>query len=546
MPGGGMRVLSAYGLQNSFFNGNPQSTHFYKIIRRNSHFAQENISFGLDGPNLLMMDSPVQLRAKIPRHADLLTDLTLVFDIPEIYSKIAAYASTNPNPDITTRLPSFRWIHMLGAFIIENVSVSIGGSPIQSFPGEWLAVRASIDYDTERYAKWCSLVGETPELTEPETGLKGHGHGYPHAIADPTAPATPIAPSIDGRQIRVPLPFWFTESWGTALPLGALQGHEVEVVIQLKTLREIYRLMDDYFQSEPMRPGRRLLYDPSRPTQMDPTLIPSGTPDPPYTNLTLQANYQTYMDSTGTLRNFFVDPTATSTPRQDGFIMNAHMEGTYVFLTEGERVGFAARELDHVVHQVKQFSFPSIVSQTRLDLNIYGLLTRLVFFGRRTDAIESRNDYMNLSNWKNLTQAPYWPLSGSNPRGPNSGRLIQYAQRDIVRSARVLLDGNDYQEEKPAIFYEVQSAYSGSTGGAPLDHQSRMGPLYQINFALNPSDHREPSGSANASVIREMQLEVTPWDLDPFSPFSYDFTVYAETMNTVRFQSGMGGLAFAT
>jgi hypothetical protein len=546
-------MVESYGAQNAFFNGNPQATHFYKVIQKTSHFGQESISIGLDGPNQMMMDAPIQLRAKIPRHADLLTDLTLVFDIPDIYSKLSIYISTIPNPDITTRIPSFRWIHMLGAFIIDNVSISINGAQIQSFPGEWLAVRASVDYDSERYAKWCALVGETPELTAPEWGLKGNAPGYPyqpggypHAVADPSAPATPIAPSIDGRQIRVPLPFWFSESWGTALPLISLQRSEVEVVLQLKTLREIYRLMDDYFQSEPTRPGRRLKYDPSRPTQIDPLLIPSGIPNPPYTNLTLQTNYHSFADFAGDLKHFFVDPTTASTPRQNGFIMNAHLEGTYIFLTVNEQRGFATRELEHVVHQVTQFTFPAIVSQTRLDMNIFGLLTRLVFFGRRTDAIGSRNDYINLSNWKSLSQAPYWPLGGSNPPTPNSGRLIQFSQRDILRSARLLLDGNEYHEEKPAIFFEVQSSFASGGGSNTRLKDSVMGPLYRMNFALNPSDHVGPSGALNASIIRNLQLEVTPWELDPFSPFAYDFTVYTETMNTVKFQSGMGGLAFAT
>jgi hypothetical protein len=135
---------------------------------------------------------------------------------------------------------------------------------------------------------------------------------------------------------------------------------------------------------------------------------------------------------------------------------------------------------------------------------------------------------------------------------PNAGRLISYAQRDIVRNVRLLLAGNELQEVKPAPFYEVQTAYATTTGlgGTGLNPGSlkpddMMGPIYQMTFGLNASDHVQPSGTLNTSRIREVQLEVQPWDLDPYSPFAYDFTVYCETINTVKFTNGMGGLGFA-
>ena len=72
-----------------------------------------------------------------------------------------------------------------------------------------------------------------------------------------------------------------------------------------------------------------------------------------------------------------------------------------------------------------------------------------------------------------------------------------------------------------------------------------MGPIYQIPFAFHASDHDQPSGSLNSSRLREFQLEVNPWTLDPNSQFVYDFTVYVESLNLVKFTNGMGGMAFA-
>lgn len=539
MPGGGENALVTFGNQNRIVSGNPSFTNFYTVYKRYTHFSQESITIPLDGPNEMMMDTPVRIRAKIPRHAALLTDLTFVFRIPEIYSKIIGEAT-----------PSFRWIHMLGALIIDSVGIYVGGTRVQEFPGEWIAVRAASDMPADKYLKWREMVGDVPELHTPEWGVYGKSPSYPfakgeypHTVADPEGAAT--APSIPEREIRVPLPFWFSESWGRALPLTALQLHEVEVQIQLRTLREIYRIMDVETQREPVRVGRRLDVDPALPTAYDPTAFPN-----PYDNLTLQDEYSSFDDPNGALRNFYTDVSA-GTPLQDGFIMNAHLEGNYIYLTEREELYFVERELNALVHQVQVFRYPSVTTRTKFDLDSHGLAHRIIFYGRRSDAIDSRNDYINLSNWKNRGQAPYWPLAGGGPV-PNSGRLIDYAQRDILETARVIIAGNDLFEEKPAKYFELQTPFTSNVGSGMagltaggLRVDDVMGPLYHIPFALNASDHFQPSGTLNTSRLREIQLEVQPHALDPYSPYAYDFTVFVESLNIIKFTNGMAGMEFA-
>ena len=47
MAGGGLYALVAYGTQNVILSGNPQMTYFYKVFKRYSHFAMENITIAL-------------------------------------------------------------------------------------------------------------------------------------------------------------------------------------------------------------------------------------------------------------------------------------------------------------------------------------------------------------------------------------------------------------------------------------------------------------------------------------------------------------------
>lgn len=544
MPGGGQLALVSVGAQNTGFNGNPEETKFYKVFKRHTHFAQENITISVDGPNELLMDSQIRLRAKIPRSADLLTDLIFTFELPAMYSKIYDLGEQQQ------RIPAFRWIHQVGAHLIASVGIYVGGTRIQEFPGEWIAVRATADYPTEKYLKWRAMVGDLPELHEPEWGVYGKSPNYPfqsgeypHVLFDPSGGQ---APSIPARTVRVPLPFWFSDGVGKALPLVSLQLHEVEVQITLRSIREIFRILEPTFQEEPCRPGRQLIPDASKPTRfsMDPP------PPPPGYNLTLQNQYATIDDDpVYSIRNYFTDA-STTTPTTEGFVMNPRLEGTYIYVTEKEQAMFASRALSYLVHQVQTFQFPTVTARTRFDLETHGLASRILFFGRRSDAIESRNDYLNLTNWKSPNQAPYWPLNAGAPT-PNSGLAFPYySERSILASARLLLAGNEYQEEKPASFFEVQTPFSHATGSA-IQHPATtrpgdiMGPIYHFPLSLESSDHMQPTGSLNVSRLREVQLEVAPTPLDPNGQYVYDFTVYLETMNLVKIQNGMGGLGWA-
>ena len=83
MTGGGYFVLIAYGTQNVILSNNPQMTYYYKVFKRYSHFSMENVSIALDGPNQLRYDNTIQLRTKIQRIGDLLSDIYFSFRIPE-------------------------------------------------------------------------------------------------------------------------------------------------------------------------------------------------------------------------------------------------------------------------------------------------------------------------------------------------------------------------------------------------------------------------------------------------------------------------------
>ena len=108
----------------------------------------------------------------------------------------------------------------------------MGGQKIQEFDGTYMVAKANLDMDEDTRSKWEYLIGHLPDLYDPASGAYSGGltarsiqGQYPTVFQNPTvAPGAQLnRPSIFGRDIYVPLPFWFTEDPSLSLPLCALQ-----------------------------------------------------------------------------------------------------------------------------------------------------------------------------------------------------------------------------------------------------------------------------------------------------------------------------------
>jgi len=106
MPGGGLVALVAYGAQNVILSGNPDMTYFYKTFKKYTHFSQETVSKKMDGITDYPYDQTVQIKARIDRVGDLVSDIYFSFEIPAIYSK---YRTTDFVNGPTTQT-QFQWV----------------------------------------------------------------------------------------------------------------------------------------------------------------------------------------------------------------------------------------------------------------------------------------------------------------------------------------------------------------------------------------------------------------------------------------------------
>lgn len=515
MTGGGLIALVAYGAQNVLLSGNPQMTYFFKAFRRYSHFATENVTTAMDGPNELFFDQSIKLRSKIQRVGDLVSDMYFSFTIPDIYSKYI-------DPSVRTFQYEFQWVHFLGAAIINNVAFYVGGQKIQEFDGAYIMTKAISDYDSTSYEKWKYLIGETAELTNPSNGAFAGGTnttGYPSVF--PSTQAN--RPSIFGQDIHVPLPFWFTDATTQALPLVGLQLHECEIQITLNPIEQLYTYLDPA--------GFRV--SPNFRMNESITNIRANNP-----------SYGTTNDASGQIKYFLTD-FGTSAPKLNTWpIFNPRIQTTYVYLPKEEQTIFATSQLSYLIHQVTPYRTPGLYNRKILDLETHNPITRLLFVTQRSDAI-NRNDFSNFTNWFNFPFPPHIPSPGeissdsstANAAAFSSGILVPNGQRDILRNIRVLCDGNEIQEEKP-IDYFTKIVPFKYVSGSP----KTLVPIY--SFALH-SPSTQPSGSLNSSRIRNFQVEVDVYPLPINTNYTYDLTIYVENINFFEVASGMGGLKYA-
>ena len=526
MPGGGLYSLVAYGAQNVLLSGNPDFTYFYKTYKKYAHFAEESITFSMDGPQDLSYDQPIQVRFKLQRVADLVRDMYFLIDLPDIYCKYIELPSNG-----RTAQYNFTWVDYVGCHIIQNIGFFIGGQKIQEFDGSYMIAKAQCDLDTDYIAKWNRLVGHVPELITPARGLYGGGVtglGYPLVYnnngpsGSTTTPPNINRPSIQGRTLQIPLPFWFTETTFGALPLVSLQYQECEIQVTLRPINQLYKINDK--NGCMVAPGYE--YNPS-PIAYQPENVY-------YTSVSNISDI--------TINNFLTD-IGTPNPLLNTWPLNPRVQLTYIYLTDEERSQFSSEPLQYLVRQITSYEFQGLTSREIVELRTHNPIERMIIMPRRSDSLLYRNQTVNYTNWINPRTPPFIPSGTYGPWPPNvnltsaTGNFVLNGQRAIMRGLTVLGDGNQLQEEKPNSYFTEVVPWKYITGIPDPE-------LLIYPFGLH-SPTTQPDGTINSSRIKLFQLDLNVYPLPPNSFYTYNVTVYVESLNWVSISSGTGGLKYA-
>ena len=191
--GGGLMQLVAYGAQDIYLTGNPQITFFKVVYRRHTNFSMEAIEQTWNGSST----TNGRCTATISRNGDLVHRMFIELG----GANTPGTGSTNP-----------------GSAFIKSVELEIGGQKIDKHSGAWMEPAAELTESTDT-----GVVPQVAEATAVTLGTKFQAMSGMGGVKSANSLAT--------IKLFTPLQFWFCRNPGLALPLIALQYHEVKVIL---------------------------------------------------------------------------------------------------------------------------------------------------------------------------------------------------------------------------------------------------------------------------------------------------------------------------
>jgi len=222
MTGGGLMQLVAYGAQDVYLTGNPQITFFKVVYRRHTNFAMESIENPFNG-------SPGfgrKVTCTIQRNGDLIYRIYLQATLPKVTLLQADGSGAQ-----------FRWLNWVGHNLVKNVELEIGGQRIDKHYGDWLQIWNELTQEAGKQAGYAKMVGNVPQLVNLLV-QGGEDCDNDCSGGEPNSSNEFLMCSPE-YTLYIPLQFWFNRNPGLALPLIALQYHEVRINLEFNDLRNL-------------------------------------------------------------------------------------------------------------------------------------------------------------------------------------------------------------------------------------------------------------------------------------------------------------------
>jgi hypothetical protein len=473
--GGGLLQLVAYGAQDVYLTGNPQITFFKVVYRRHTNFAMEAIQQTFSG----IANYGNTVYCQISRNGDL---------IHRTYLEVGVNATDNSKSGTES------YVNYLGLRLLKSVSIEIGGQQIDKHYSDWLYIWNELSLPRGKRFAYDTMVGADRDALN--SGVYG----------------------VNGvTTLYIPLEFWFCRNIGLALPLIALQYHEVKIKIEFESAANCVYIPDSA------------------------------------ANVSDLSSYK--LDSP----NLWVD---------------------YIYLDTDERRKFAQLSHEYLIEQL-QFTGQETLSNSgsRVKLNFNHPCKELVWVAKfplasqwynytiKTDIAngvatvnpsEPAGGFLPLGTLSSLTSNNF--LLSSNVAGASLGgigdaslaTLNKYLQDSYIPyldsqastisnpfdTCLLQLNGNDRFNVRDGNYFNLVQPYQHHTN-IPLNRGINV-----YSFALKPEEH-QPSGTLNMSRIDTAILDVKPKTAFNGSSVSGNINIYAVNYNVLRILSGMGGLAYS-
>jgi len=497
MTNGGLLQLVAYGAQDVYLTANPQVTFFKQLYRRHSNFAMESIEQTFNG----VANFGKRVQCTIARNGDLITRVYVQATLPQVDSTVFQ----------TTTAQWFSWVPYVGQFLIENVEVEIGGQRIDKHYGDWLHIWNELTLPPGKTLAYLQMVNGYGGLRI--GGNSGTGSctscavEATAAVAKATACLNPDIASVGDdcafkeavwyadyedvsgqcipeQTLYIPLEFWFNRHTGLALPLIALQYHEVKINVEFNELRYLCNVA-----------------------------VAGGTNPVP-----APSNTQTL-----------------NTLNQNGLVA-CSLYVDYIYLDTEERRRFAQVAHEYLIEQLQFTGQESVTSTSnRIQMSFNHPVKELVWVVQNPSYIDC-NSYYN-APWRysdaqlgNPVAVAKVQLNGQDRFSEREGRYFNYVQPYQHHTRTPATGINVYSFAlKPE---DLQP--SGSCNFSRIDNAV-------LNLTLTPATFQTWVESLDGSYSTDNDAADGAADAQS----SANVRIYATNYNVLRIMSGMGGLAYS-
>jgi hypothetical protein len=525
--------LVAYGAQDVYLTGNPQITFWKVSYRRHTNFAMESIEQTFNG----QADFGRRVTCTISRNGDLAYRTYLQVTLPEI-NQYMSKSGTAAGPVYA------RWLDFPGEQLISQVEVEIGGQRIDRQYGDWMHIWNQLTLTSEQQRGYYKMVGNTTQLTY----ITDPSFSDVDGPCESNAPRQVCAPrnALPETTLYVPLQFWYCRNPGLALPLIALQYHEVKINLDIRPIDECLWAVNDL-----------------------------GCESGAAVKVTTAYNQSLVAAS------LYVDYVFLDTDERRRMAQNPH---EYLIeqlqFTGDESVGSSSNKIKlNFNHPVKELVWVvqpdenvDYCSSLECKSHLFKTLGAQPF--NYTDAVDAlpnaihsfggkaavaSGDYIDASGIfddagaHDITGGTAWGTGYADPNfngAENSGVsdagtfVLSETALDMhcwgenpVVTAKLQLNGQDRFSEREGTYFDLVQ---------PFQHHTRS-PDTGINvysFALRPEEH-QPSGSCNFSRIDNATLQLVLSNATVEGTKTAKVRVYATNYNVLRVMSGMGGLAYS-
>ena len=539
--GGGLMQLVAYGAQDVYLTGNPQITFWKVTYRRHTNFAMESIEQTFNG----QADFGRRVQCTISRNGDLAYRTYLQVTMPEINQKDAPAGGKC----------FARWLDCPGEQLISMVEVEIGGQRIDRQYGDFMHIWNQLTLTSEQESGYNKMIGNTTQLTYLTDPLFADVATACGAASVPEAVCAPRN-ALPETTLYVPLQFWFCRNPGLALPLIALQYHEVKITIEMRPMDECLFAVSKVGGTAGVNVKCNDAYSKSlvaASLYVDYIFLDTDErrrmAQNPHEYLIEQLQFtgdESIGSSSNKIKLNFNHPCKELVwvvqPDDNVSYCDSFVTGQVLNMALGAQPFNYTDAVDALPNSIRAFS-----SSHQLSGSAEGTAN-----AQSNTAVIGENGLFNDAgaNNANVQSAAVTDLSNAFSEGVTNGvsdagafvlaetalNMHCWGENPVV-TAKLQLNGQDRFSEREGTYFDLVQ---------PFQHHTRT-PDTGINvysFALRPEEH-QPSGTCNFSRIDNATLQLVVSAAAIGSAQTAKVRVYATNYNVLRVMSGMGGLAYS-